>query len=79
MAGAHGTSRGGLVSAGDGAAGEGITLCEALDRLLHKGAVLKGEVTISVAGVELVYLGLHVLLASVETVRRQGEATGSAA
>ncbi len=44
-------------------------LCEALDRLLHKGAVLKGEITISVANIDLVYLGFHVLLASVDTAR----------
>ncbi len=46
-----------------------VSLCEALDRLLTKGAVLKGEITISVANVDLVYLGFHVLLASVETAR----------
>jgi hypothetical protein len=48
---------------------EHMGLCEALDRLLHKGAVLKGEVTISVANIDLVYLGFHMLLASVETAR----------
>jgi len=45
------------------------TLSEALDRLLTKGAVLKGEITISIANVDLVYLGFHVLLASVDTAR----------
>lgn len=44
-------------------------LCEAIDRLLHKGAVLKGEITISVANIDLVYLGFQVLLASVDTAR----------
>lgn len=47
-----------------------VSLCEALDRLLHKGAVLKGEITISIANVDLVYLGFHILLASVDTARR---------
>lgn len=47
-----------------------ITLCDAIDRLLNKGAVVKGEITISVADVDLVYLGFHVLLASVETARQ---------
>lgn len=46
-----------------------ITLCEAIDRVLNKGVVVKGEITISVADVDLVYLGLNVLLASVETAR----------
>ncbi len=46
-----------------------VSLCEALDRILHKGAVLFGEVMISVAGIDLVYLGLQVMLASMETAR----------
>ena len=46
-----------------------VSLCEALDRVLNKGAVVSGEVTISVAGVELVYLGLELVLTSVETAR----------
>ena len=44
-----------------------LSLCEALDRILNKGAVVVGEVTISVAGIDLVYLGLHVMLSSIET------------
>ena len=36
---------------------EHISLCEALDRILNKGAVIVGEVTISVANIDLVYLG----------------------
>lgn len=51
-------------------AGERITLCEALDRVLNKGAVLVGEATISVADVDLIYLGLQVVLTSIETARR---------
>jgi hypothetical protein len=46
-----------------------VSLCEALDRILHKGAVLFGEVMISVADIDLVYLGLQVILASVETAQ----------
>lgn len=46
-----------------------VSLCEALDRVLNKGAVVSGEVTISVAGVELVYLGLELVLTSVEAAR----------
>jgi len=48
---------------------EHISLCEALDRVLNKGAVIAGEVTISVANVDLIYLGLQVVLASVESIR----------
>jgi gas vesicle structural protein len=49
---------------------ENISLCEALDRILNKGAVVVGEVTISVANVDLIYLGLQVILTSVETAER---------
>jgi len=46
-----------------------VSLCEALDRVLNKGIVVAGEVTISVAGVDLVYLGLQLTLMSVETAK----------
>jgi hypothetical protein len=46
---------------------EKVTLCEAIDRILNKGAVIVGEATISVADVDLIYLALQVVLSSVET------------
>jgi hypothetical protein len=46
-----------------------FSLLELADRLLHKGVVLVGEATISVAGVDLVYLGLNVVLTAVENLR----------
>lgn len=49
-----------------------VPLVELVDRLLNRGVVLTGELTISVAGVDLVYLGLSVVLSSVETIRRAG-------
>ena len=49
--------------------GQEVSLCEALDRILTKGAVIYGEVMLSVADVDLVYLGLQVILSSVETAR----------
>lgn len=48
---------------------EHVTLCEALDRVLNKGAVVLGEVTISVANVDLIYLGLQLVLTSIDTCR----------
>lgn len=45
-----------------------ISLADVLDRVLTKGTVVVGEIVISVAGVELVYLGLNVVASSVETV-----------
>jgi len=49
---------------------ERVSLCEALDRILNKGAVVVGEVTLSVADVDLVYLGLQIVLTSIETARQ---------
>jgi gas vesicle structural protein len=46
------------------------SLSEVLDRVLNKGAVVVGEVVISVAGVDLLYLGVNVVLTSVETARK---------
>jgi hypothetical protein len=48
---------------------ERVSICEVLDRVLNKGVVVAGEVTISVAGVDLLYLGLHLVLTSIETAR----------
>jgi gas vesicle structural protein len=48
---------------------ERVSLCETLDRVLNKGAVVAGEVTISVADVDLLYLGLQVMISSIETAR----------
>jgi hypothetical protein len=42
-----------------------IALVDLLDRLLGAGVVLAGDITISVADVELVQVKLHALLTSV--------------
>jgi hypothetical protein len=47
-----------------------LALSELLDRALNKGVVVWGDATISVAGVDLVYVGLKLLLASVDTAER---------
>jgi hypothetical protein len=47
-----------------------MALSELLDRALNKGVVLWGDATISVAGVDLVYVGLKLLLASVDTAEK---------
>lgn len=49
---------------------EDATLLELVDRLLNKGVVLTGEATISVAGIDLIYLGLNVVLTAVETLEK---------
>jgi hypothetical protein len=47
-----------------------VTLVELVDRLLGKGVVAAGDVTLSVADVDLVYLDLRALLASAGTLAR---------
>jgi hypothetical protein len=49
---------------------EDVTLLELLDRVLDKGVVVAGDVVISVADVDLIYVGLRLLLSSVETMER---------
>ena len=49
---------------------EELSLLETLDHVLDRGLVIAGEVTIAVADIDLVYLGLNLLLGSVETVDR---------
>jgi len=48
---------------------QSVGLVDVIDRLLDRGAVVVGQSTISVAGVDLVYLRLQLLLSSVETLR----------
>lgn len=43
-----------------------VTLLDLLDRIIDQGVVLAGDVTLSVADVDLIYLGLRVLVAPVE-------------
>ena len=50
-----------------------FALAELLDRALTKGVVVWGDATISVAGVDLVYVGLKILIASVDTVEHARE------
>lgn len=47
-----------------------VALVEVLDKVLDKGAVVAGDIVISVADVDLIYIGLKVLLSSVETMER---------
>jgi hypothetical protein len=52
---------------------EQVTLIELVDRVLNKGVVIAGDITLAVADVDLVYLGLRVLLTSVATLDRAQE------
>ena len=46
-----------------------LTLLETLDHVLSRGLVIAGEITISVADVDLIFLGLNAVLTSVETAQ----------
>lgn len=48
-----------------------VTLVELVDRVLNKGVVVSGDITLSVADVDLVYVGLRLLLASASTFERE--------
>jgi gas vesicle structural protein len=47
-----------------------VTLLDLLDRMLEKGVVLRGQIVLAIAEVQLVKLDLTVLLAAVETWER---------
>lgn len=44
---------------------DNVTLVDALDTVLEKGAVISGDIVIRVADVDLAYLGLRLLLTSI--------------
>jgi hypothetical protein len=47
------------------------TLCDVLDRILNQGVVVHGEITVSVAGVDLLYVSLRGLVSAVDAIVRQ--------
>ena len=57
-----------------------VSLLETLDHVLNRGLVIAGEITISVADIDLIFVGLNVMVSSVETAqevlrKRQMETT----
>lgn len=57
-----------------------IGLAELLDRVVEKGVVLGGDITISVAGVDLIYVSLRVLIrAAILEATENGTMAGSPA
>jgi hypothetical protein len=57
---------------------ERLSLCEALDRILNKGAVITGDLTISVADIDLIYVGLRILISSAGALTRSAPGGGIA-
>lgn len=48
-----------------------VSLVDLVDRLLDGGVVIHGDITLAVADVDLLYVGLRALVASVETMERE--------
>ena len=47
-----------------------IALIDLIDRLFDGGVVISGDITLAVADVDLLYVGLRALVASVDTMER---------
>ncbi len=54
-----------------------VELSEVLNHILDKGVVLKGEVTLAVADIDLIQLDLGLLLTAVESAIRQPRVAGA--
>ncbi|GAC1653052.1 MAG: hypothetical protein NVS9B15_13690 [Acidobacteriaceae bacterium] len=54
------------------------SLLDIADHVLNTGVVIQGSVVISLAGVDLVYLGVSAVLTSVETALKHISATKAA-
>jgi hypothetical protein len=48
-----------------------VALVDLVDRLLGGGVVIAGHITLAVADVDLVYVGLRAVIASVATAKEQ--------
>ncbi|MEW5785149.1 MAG: gas vesicle protein [Bacillota bacterium] len=47
-----------------------VTLLEVVERLIEKGIVIHGDLLISLADIDLIYLGLKIVLTSTEKLQR---------
>ena len=54
----------------DAAASRQVTLVELVDRLLGKGVVISGDITLSVSDIDLVKVELRALVSSVDSLAR---------
>ena len=52
------------------------SLLDILDHVLNAGVIIRGNLIISLAGVDLIYVGLDVILTSVETAFRHMNVEG---
>lgn len=49
-----------------------ITLLDLVDRLVGKGIVVSGDVTLALADIDLIYVSLRALISSVSTLEEEG-------
>ncbi|MEO0667438.1 MAG: gas vesicle protein [Pseudomonadota bacterium] len=63
-----------MATPSDALASSDARLVDVVDGLLRHGVVIRGEVWLTVADVELVFLGLDLVLAAPDTIRRTGAA-----
>lgn len=49
-----------------------LTVLDLLDRILDKGMVINGDITLAIAGVDLLSLKINLVIASLETAKRYG-------
>ena len=61
----------------DAAASRQVTLVELVDRLLGKGVVISGDITLAVADIDLVQVELRALVASVDSLQPTLETTAT--
>ena len=49
-----------------------LSLVDLLDRILEKGVVINGDITVSIGSVELLSIKVNLVIASLETAKRYG-------
>lgn len=49
-----------------------LTLIDLLDKILDKGVVINGDITLTIGGLDLLALKINLVIASLETAKRYG-------
>jgi hypothetical protein len=62
-----------MMPLGDSDSDERLVLGDLLNHVLDKGVVIAGDVTISVADIDLIRVGLSVFITAVETLEQQAQ------
>ncbi|PGL67070.1 gas vesicle protein [Bacillus sp. AFS055030] len=52
---------------------DNITLLDILDGVLDKGVVISGDLILSIADIDLVYVNIRLLVTAVENIQKKGE------